>query len=206
MQSLIWPSTDSYRLHTDGAHQIRLVTSMCESFIDSKLFQPQPAVPLFFCPPALPPLIRLPFPLPLPLALRLLFPVSLLVPLPAPVLVVFLPLPSWKLRGDKQDPGLNPESSSEFTWVAIRLLGRTVGAGSDFLLSSHPPPTISIPVLIPCSAPTAVMEARDDNVRLGARTKPSGCLSVVVLDPRPGIPTILVRIVYVAVVEVPRTS
>ena len=80
-----------------------------------------------------------------------------------------------------------------------------MGAGSDFLLDSHPP-TVSIPVLIPCSAPTAVIEARDGNAALGARTKPKGCLSVIVLDPRPGIPTMLVRIVYVAVVEVPRTT
>lgn len=59
-----------------------------------------------------------------------------------------------------------------------------MGAGSDFLLGSHPViAPISIPVLIPCSVPTAVMDARDDNDRLGARTKPGGCLSVIVLDP-----------------------
>ena len=51
------------------------------------------------------------------------------------------------------------------------------------------------------------MEERD--VALGARTKPilGICLllSMFTLDPRPGIPTMLVRIVYVPVVDAPRT-
>ena len=87
---------------------------------------------------------------------------------------------------------MDPEPSLELIWSFCRI----VGAGSDFLLNSGPtffPPSISIPVLIPCSTPMAVMEERD--VTLGVRTKPGSCLSEFALDPRPGIPTMLVRIV-----------